>query len=348
MRTITTLFAAATMLSLGATSAPAQQPAPGASATPNRIEAIRARGNFRCGVYENVPGLATLDAQGRWQGFDVDFCRAMGAAFLGSGEKVEFVKMNFAQGIPAVRSGEIDMAALAITVTVQRETELGLDFIGPTLYSGHAFMVHKRSGATKLADLDGATICIVAGTITDSLIADYFRARNMTFKPVAIETSAQMMPLYEEGRCDVVTLEPPFLATRRARLRVPSDHLILPEFFAKSDMGPVVRGDDLAFSQAARLVHWAVVTAEEMGITQANVEAMARDSRDPAIRRFLGVEGNLGSKAGLSDRFTIDVIKAVGNYAEIWERSYGKPYGLDRGPNRLARDGGQQWAPLWR
>jgi general L-amino acid transport system substrate-binding protein len=335
------LKAAALALGLGAALLPAAADAQG------RIAEVRNRGQFRCGIYENVPGLATLDAQGRWQGFDVDFCRAMGAAFLGSGDKVDFVKMSFAQGIPAVRSGEIDMAALAITVTIQRETELGLDFIGPTLYSGHAFMVHKRSGATKLADLDGATICVIAGTITDSLIADYFRARNMTFKPVAIETSAQMMPLYEEGRCDVVTLEPPFLATRRARLRVPSDHIILPEFFAKSDMGPVVRGDDLAFSQAARMVHWALVTAEEYGITQANVDQM-RESRDPAIRRFLGVEGELGGKAGLSNTFVVDVIKAVGNYGEIWDRNYGKPYGLDRGPNRLARDGGQQWAPLWR
>ena len=313
-----------------------------------RIGEIRNRGMFKCGVYENVPGLATLDPQGRWVGFDVDFCRAMAAGFLGSGEKVEFVKMTFAQGVPAVRSGEIDMAALAITVTVARETELGLDFVGPTLYSGHAFMVHKRTGATKLADLDGATICVIAGTITDSLIADYFRARNMTFKPVAIETSAQMMPLYEEGRCDVVTLEPPFLATRRARLRNPADHLILPEFFAKSDMGPVVRDDDRNYSHAARMVHWALVTAEEYGITQANLDATIRDSKDPAVRRFLGLEGDLGAKAGMSNTFTQDVIRAVGNYGEIWERNYGKPYGLERGPNRLARDGGQQWAPLWR
>lgn len=320
----------------------AQAPASG------RLADVRARGVFKCGIYENVPGLATLSAQGRWEGLDVDYCRGMAAAILGSADKVEFVKMTFAQGIPAVRSGEVDMAALAITATVQRETELGLDFVGPTLYSGHAFMVHRRTGAKSLADLDGATICIVAGTITDSLIADYFRARNMTFRPVAIETSAQMMPLYEAGRCDVVTLEPPFLATRRARLQVPADHIILPDFFAKSDMGPVVRSDDVAFSQAARMVHWALVTAEEMGITAENVEAMARDSRDPAIRRFLGAEGNIGSRAGLSDKFVMDLVRGVGNYAEIWERNYGKPYGLERGPNRLVRDGGQQWAPLWR
>lgn len=321
---------------------------PTAAEAQGRIAEIRARGNFKCGVYENVPGLATLDAQGRWQGFDVDFCRAVAAAVTGSADRVEFVKMTFAQGMPAVRSGEIDMAALAITATVQRQAELGLDFVGPTLYSGHAFMVHKRTGATKLADLDGATICIIAGTITDSLIADYFRARNMTFRPVAIETSAQMMPLYEEGRCDVVTMEPPFLATRRARLRNPADHIILPEFFAKSDMGPVVRGDDRAFSIAARMAHWATVTAEEMGITSANLDEVVRTSRDPAVRRFLGLEGDIGTKAGLSNTFAQDVIRAVGNFGEIWDRAYGRPFGLDRGPNRLTRDGGQQWAPVWR
>jgi general L-amino acid transport system substrate-binding protein len=321
---------------------------PAAADAQGRLAEIRSRGVFKCGVYENVPGLATLDPQGRWQGFDVDFCRAVAAAVLGSGDRVEFVKMTLAQGIPGLRSGEIDMAALALTATMQRQAELGLDFVGPTLYSGHAFMVHRRTGATKLADLDGATICVIAGGVTDSLIADYFRARNMTFKPVAIETSAQMMPLYEEGRCDVVTLEPPFLATRRARLRNPADHIILPELFSKSDMGPVVRGDDRAFSMAARMAHWVTVTAEEMGITQANLAETVRTTRDPAVRRFLGLDGDIGSKAGLANTFAQDVIRAVGNFGEIWDRNYGKPFGLDRGPNRLVRDGGQQWAPVWR
>lgn len=336
------LLIAATLL---ATALPAFAQAPQSG---SQLKAIRDRGVFKCGVYENVPGLASLNAQGQWVGFDVDYCRAMAAAILGSPDKVEFVKMTFAQGIPGVKSGEVDMAGLAITDTVGRQTELGLDFIGPTLFSGQAFMVNKRSGATKLADLNGATICIVAGTITDSLIADYFRARNMTFRSVAIETSAQLFPLYEEGRCDVVTMEPPFLATRRARLKVPADHVILPEFFAKSDMGPIVRSDDVMSSKAMKMVHWAVVTAEELGISSQNVDEIAKTSKDPAIRRFLGVDGNMGSKAGLTDTFTQNVIKAVGNYSEIWDRNYGKPFGLDRGPNKLTRDGGLQAVPLWR
>jgi len=155
------------------------------------FDEIKERGKLRCGIYQNVPALATLDDQGRWQGFDVDYCRAVAAALFGDSNAVEYVTMNFAQGIPAVKSREVDMAGLAITYTIGRDTELGLDFIGPTLYSGHGFMVHKRTGATKIADLDGATICVVAGTVTDSLISDFFKARNMTYTPVAFENSNQ-------------------------------------------------------------------------------------------------------------------------------------------------------------
>ncbi len=229
-----------------------------AQTAPDQLRTIRDRGVFRCGVYDSVPGLSALDAQGNRVGFDVDYCKAMAAAILGDATKVEFRTMSLAQGIPALKSGEVDMVALAITYSIQRDTELGLDFVGPTLYSGHAFMVAKRTGATKIADLDGATICIVAGGITDSLIADYFRARNMTFKPVAIENSTQMYTLYEEGRCDVVTSEVPFLGMRRSRLRDPSAHLILPEIFAKSHMGPVVRDDDRAYtmSRAGYILPW--------------------------------------------------------------------------------------------
>lgn len=323
----------------------------GAMAQPKSatIDTIKQRGTFKCGVYENVPGLATLNDKGEWVGFDVDYCRAMAAAILGDGKKVQFINLSFAQGMPALRSGEIDMAALAITYTVQRDTELGFDFVGPTLYSGHGFMVHKRTGASKLSELNGATICVVAGTITESLIADYFRPRNMTFKPVAIETSAQIAPMYEEGRCDVMTLEPPFLAMRRARMKVPGDHVILNELFAKSHMGPVIREDDRVFSNIARSVHFALVTAEELGIDASNVEQM-RTSKNPEVRRFLGLEGGIGSKMGLTDDFTVNLIKAVGNYGDLWDRSYGmKSTGkLPRGTNALARDGGLQWAPNWR
>lgn len=335
------LLAAAAVLGFGAAEAVAQV-AP-------QLDTIRGRNMFRCGVYENVPGLSALDAQGNRVGFDVDYCRAMAAAILGDANRVEFRTMTLAQGIPALRSGEVDMVALAITYTIQRDTELSLDFVGPTLYSGHAFMVHRRTGAQRLADLNGATICLVAGGITDSLIADYFRARNMTFRPLAVENTTQMYTLYEEGRCDVVTSEVPFLGMRRSRLRQPDQHLILNEIFAKSHMGPVVRDDDRRFAHVARWVHYALVNAEEMGITRANVSQML-ESRDPAIRRFLGVEGDVGRNMGLSNDFTVAILRAVGNYGEIFERHYGmqSEIKLPRGLNALAENGGLQWSPTWR
>ncbi len=314
-----------------------------------QLDTIRNRNVFRCGVYENVPGLSALDAQGVRVGFDVDYCHAMAAAILGDASRVEFRTMTLAQGIPALRSGEVDMIALALTYTIQRDTELGLDFVGPTLYSGHAFMVHRRTGATRLTDLNGATICVVAGGITDSLIADYFRARNMTFRPLAVENTTQMYTLYEEGRCDVVTSEVPFLGMRRSRLRQPDQHIILNEIFAKSHIGPIVRDDDRRFSHVARWVHFALVNAEEMGITRANLPQML-ESRDPAIRRFLGVEGDIGRNMGLANDFTQAIIRAVGNYGEIFERHYGQAsvIKLPRGLNALAQDGGLQWSPTWR
>jgi general L-amino acid transport system substrate-binding protein len=337
----TALLAAAAILGFGLAEAAAQV-AP-------QLDTIRNRNVFRCGVYENVPGLSALDAQGVRVGFDVDYCHAMAAAILGDPSRVEFRTMTLAQGIPALRSGEVDMIALALTYTIQRDTELGLDFMGPTLYSGHAFMVHRRTGATRLADLNGATICVVAGGITDSLIADYFRARNMTFRPLAVENTTQMYTLYEEGRCDVVTSEVPFLGMRRSRLRQPDQHIILNEIFAKSHMGPIVRDDDRRFAHVARWVHFALVNAEEMGITRANLPQMLQ-SRDPAIRRFLGLEGDIGRNMGLANDFTQAIIRAVGNYGEIFERHYGQAsvIKLPRGLNALAQDGGLQWSPTWR
>lgn len=313
------------------------------------LDEIKERGKLRCGVYQNVPALATLDDQGNWQGFDVDYCRAAAAALFGNGDAVEYVPMTFAQGIPAVQSREVDMAGLAITYTIGRDTELGLDFIGPTLYSGQGFMVHKRSGATSIAELDGASICVVAGTVTDSLISDFFKARNLTYTPVAFENSNQRYEYYENGRCDVVTSEIPFLGTRRLRMQVPEDHLILEEVFAKSHMGPIILESDPAWSNVARWIHYALVQADEFGISQDNIDEMLK-TQDPELQRFLGITESLGEKMGLPNDFTVAIVRAVGNYNDVWERNFGmkSPVQLPRGMNALARDGGLQWAPNWR
>lgn len=314
------------------------------------LDEIKARGKLRCGIYDNVPGLATLDDKGRWQGFDVDYCRAVAAALFGNGEAVDYVKMTFAQGIPGLKSREIDIAALAITFTAGRDGEQGLDFIGPTLYSGHGFMVHKRTGAKKIEDLNGATICVVAGTVTDSLISDYFKARNMTYKAVAFENTNQRYEYYENGRCDVVTSEIPFLGTRRLRLKNPDEHVILAETFEKSHMGPTLIDSDPQWSNVARMVHYALINAEEYGVCEDTI-AGKMDSKDPAVQRFLGKSDDaIGPKMGLAKDFTINIVKAVGCYADIWERNFGMKSAvkLPRGMNALPQNGGLQWSPNWR
>lgn len=322
---------------------------PTAASAGEALDQIKERGKLRCGIYENVPGLAVLDSKGVWQGFDVDYCRAIAAAVFGSGDAVEFVTMTFAQGIPAVKSREVDVAGLAITYTIGRDTELGLDFIGPTLYSGHGFMVHKRTGASKIEDLNGASICVVAGTVTDSLISDYFKARGMTYTPVAFENTNQRYEYYQNGRCDVVTSEIPFLGTRRLRMQNPDEHVILEEVFAKSHMGPIVLEADPQWSNVARWVHYALVQADEFGVNQANIDEKLK-TQDPELQRFLGVTESIGKNMGLPNDFTVAIVRAVGNYGDIWDRSFGmkSPVQLPRGMNALAQDGGLQWAPNWR
>jgi general L-amino acid transport system substrate-binding protein len=321
----------------------------GAATAGEILDDIKARGKLRCGIYQNVPGLATLSDKGEWQGFDVDYCRAVAAALFGDGNAVDFVNMTFAQGIPAVNAREVDMAGLAMSLTIGRDTELGLDFIGPTLYSGQGFMVHKRTGATRIEDLDGASICVVAGTVTDSLISDYFKARNMSYTPVAFESSDQRYEYYENGRCDVVTSEIPFLGTRRLRMKNPDDHLIMEETFVKSHMGPIILEADPQWSNVARTVHYALVQADEFGITAENVDEMLK-SEKPDIQRFLGVTENIGEKMGLANDFTVNIIRAVGNYNDVWERNFGmkSEVKLPRGMNALPQNGGLQWSPIWR
>lgn len=314
------------------------------------LDEIKERGKIRCGIYQNVPGLAVLDDKGQWQGFDVDYCRGAAAAIFGDGDAVEYVTMTFAQGIPAVQTREVDMAGLAMTLTIGRDTELGLDFIGPTLHSGQGFMVHKRTGASKIEDLDGASICVVAGTLTDSLISDYFKARGLTYQPVAFEDTNQRYEYYENGRCDVVTSEFEFLGTRRIRMTNPDDHIILPDAFTKSPMGPIILQSDPAWTDVAKWIHWTLINAEEMGITQANVDEMKATSQDPTVQRFLGATETIGEKMGLPNDFAYQIVKAIGNYAEVYDRSFGmnSPVQLPRGQNALWSDGGLQWAPVFR
>ena len=313
------------------------------------LDDIKARGELSCGTLNYLPGVGFLNDEGEWSGFDVDFCRAAAAAVLGDPNALKLVALTGPQKFPVLDSGEIDILSRSVTMTASRETSLGYDFIGPNLMSGQGFMVRKDSGVTSMDELDGATICVLAGTVTERYVADYFAYRKMTFTPVASEGSDQMYQMYFDGRCDAVTQEPPYMAIRRLRSGQADDHVILDQIVSKSFEAPLIREGSPKLREVLQWMHYGMVTAEELGITQANVEEMAATSDDPVVRSFLGAEGNIGEGMGVSNDWMVHVIKAVGNYGEFFDRNLGKnsPLGLERGMNALWRDGGAMTAPGW-
>lgn len=313
------------------------------------LDDIKARGELSCGTLTYLAGVGFLDDQGNWSGYDVDFCKAAAAAILGDPAKVKFVALTGAQKFPALDSGEIDILSRSVTQTISRETTLGYEFIGPNHMTGQGFMVHKDTGVTKVDELDGASVCVLAGTVTERYLADYFGARGMSFKPVAAENSDQMFSMYFDNRCDAVTMEPPYLAIRRTRSTNADAHVILEKLIAKSFEAPVIREGSPRFREVLQWMHWGMITAEELGITQANVEETAATTKDPVARRFLGVEGSIGSGLGVDDDWMVKVIKAVGNFGEFYDRNLGKDSALQvpRGMNALWRDGGAMVAPGW-
>ncbi|PWL16204.1 amino acid ABC transporter substrate-binding protein [Falsochrobactrum shanghaiense] len=313
------------------------------------FETIKQRGHLKCASYENVAGISTIDSKGEWRGLEVDFCRAVSAAVFGSPDKVEFVPSTFSTGVTAVSTGEVDLAGLAITMNISRDTDLGFDFIGPLVFTGLGFMVHKDLEAKTFEDLDGASICISAGTNHSTLITEVFRQRGITFKPVAFAESAQRLEAYESNRCDVYTTEIPILAATRERLKDPTAHDILEEVYQKSFTGMFTREIDPKWVNVVRTTYYGLIEAEELGINQANIDEMQK-SEDPEIQRFLGVAGNVGEAMGIPNDFMVKVLQSVGNYDDIWQRNLGanSPMKLPRGMNELYTNGGLLWSPTWR
>lgn len=313
------------------------------------FETIKQRGHVKCASYENVAGISTIDSKGEWRGLEVDFCRAVSAAVFGSPDKVEFVPSTFSTGVTAVSTGEVDLAGLAITMNITRDTDLGFDFIGPLVFTGLGFMVHKELEATTFEDLDGASICVSAGTNHSTLITEVFRQRGISFQPVAFAESAQRLEAYESQRCDVYTTEIPILAATRERLSDPSAHHILEEVYQKSFTGMFTRETDPKWVNVLRTTYYGLIEAEELGINQANVDEMLK-SEDPEIQRFLGVSGNVGEVMGVPNDFMVKVLQSVGNYDDMWQRNLGEqsPMQLPRGMNKLYTDGGLLWSPTWR
>jgi general L-amino acid transport system substrate-binding protein len=307
---------------------------------------VKARGHLLCGVSEGTVGFETPDANNEWQGIDVDYCRAIAAAIFNDPKAVRFVTSNSTVRWQQLGSREVDILARTSTWTMTRDTTLGLTFVAPIFYDGQGFMVTKATGITSALDLGGATLCIEAGTTTELNAADYFAANGLEYNPVTFVTQDEAYKAYEEGRCDAFTTDRSALAGNRLLLAVPDDHVVLPEVISKEPLTSVVRqGDDLWF-KIARWVFNAQLEAEELGVSSANVDEMLA-SENPGIRRLLGVEGDFGTPLGLTKDWAYQVIKHVGNYAEIFDRNVGagSPVGLARGINALWKDGGIQYSP---
>ncbi|QOR40571.1 amino acid ABC transporter substrate-binding protein [Billgrantia diversa] len=317
-----------------------------AVASADTLENTRERGAVQCGVSDGLPGFSAPNDQGEWQGLDVDVCRAVAAAVFGDSEAVRYISLNAVERFTALQSGEVDVLSRNTTWTTTRDTTLGLNFTGVTFYDGIGFMIHKDLGVSSAKELDGAAICVQSGTTTELNVADYFRANDMQFDPIVFDTSEQTVGGYEAGRCDVLTSDSSQLAALRIQLSDPSQSVILPEIISKEPLGPVVRqGDDQWFN----VVKWslfAMLNAEEMGITSENVDEML-ESENPDVARLLGRDGNYGEAMGLDANWAYNIISQVGNYGEIYDRNVGmdSPLEIERGINALWTEGGIHYAP---
>jgi general L-amino acid transport system substrate-binding protein len=315
------------------------------------LDDVKARGKLNCGVTTGLVGFAAPNANGEWEGFDVGVCRAVAAAVLGDPTAVEFVPTTGKTRFTALASGEIDLLARNTTWTFQRDVELKFDFVGVNYYDGQGFMVPKALGVSSAKELDGATICIQTGTTTELNLADFFRANNISYEPVPIETNAEAQPLYLEGACDVYTTDASGLAATRAAFENPGDHVVLPEIISKEPLGPLVRHGDNDWADINSWVLNALIAAEELGVTSANVaELSAAPGANPEINRLLGTEGTLGEMLGLTNDWAKNAIMAGGNYGELFEKNIGEntPIGLARGLNAQWTEGGLLYSPPFR
>ena len=318
-------------------------------ASAGTLEDVKARGVLRCVVSTGVAGFAYPDAKGVWKGFDIDFCRATAAAVLGDPNKIKAVTSTGKTRFTLLNSGEGDVLWRNTTITFSRDVGVKLRFHGVNYYDGQGFLVSKALGITSATQLDGASVCIQTGTTTELNLADYFHANGMKYEAVPIETNDEARQNYVAGRCDVYTTDASGLASTRSTFTDPENHIILPEIISKEPLGPATRHGDAQWSDIITWVLNATITAEEKGVTQANVDKM-KSSKDPEILRLLGVEGSQGVELGLGKDWAYNIIKAVGNYGEIFERNIGvkTPIGLERGLNALWTNGGLQYSPPFR
>jgi general L-amino acid transport system substrate-binding protein len=340
MKRAVTPFALAAMVAIGATL--------GASmASAQTLNTVKTRGILNCGANGTLAGFGLPDAQGNWTGLDADFCRAIAAAIFDDPNKVKFVPLTAKDRFTALQSGDVDVLSRNTTWTASRDSSLGLNFGAVTYYDGQGFMVRKALKLNSALELNDAAICVQQGTTTELNLGDYFRANKMKLKTVTFASANEALRAYDTGRCDAYTTDASGLYAERMRLAKSDDHIVLPEIISKEPLGPAVRQGDDQWFDIVRWTHYAMLSAEELGITKANVDEQMK-SAFPDVKRLLGTEGNYGEQFGLTKDWAYRIVKHVGNYGEVFEKNLGQgsPMKIDRGSNALwTTKGGLQYAP---
>jgi len=310
------------------------------------LDAVKKKGFVQCGVSTGLTGFSNPDDAGNWSGLDVDVCRSLAAALFGDAKKVKYTPLTSKERFTALQSGEVDVLSRNTTWTLSRDTALGLDFVGVTYYDGQGFMVPKSLGVKSALELDGASVCVQTGTTTELNLADFFRANNMQFSPVNFERPDEARTAYEQGRCDVYTTDKSGLYAERTGLAHPDDSIILPETISKEPLGPAVRHGDNEWGDVVRWTLYAMIEGEDLGVSSANVDDQKANSKNPEVRRLLGVEDEMGKDLSLPSDWGYQIIKQVGNYGEVFERNLGQstPLKIDRGLNAQWKNGGLQYA----
>ncbi len=317
-----------------------------AQAQQSTLDAVKAKGFIQCGVNTGLAGFGAADSQGVWKGLDVDLCKSVAAAVFGDPNKVRYTPLTAAQRFTALQSGEIDILSRNTTWTLQRDSSLGLDFVGINFYDGQGFMVHKKLNVKSAKELNGATVCVQSGTTTELNMADFFRSNRMQFTPVVFEKLEETINAYISGRCDAYTTDRSGLAsTRSSQGNNAGEHIILPEVISKEPLGPTVRQADPKWTDIVRWSFFATVEAEDLGLSSTTIDSKMNDP-NPNIQRFVGKTGDMGKQLGLENNWSYNIIKMVGNYGESYARNI-EPIGLERkgSPNALWTNGGLIYAP---
>ena len=313
------------------------------------LQTVKERGYIVCGVNSGLPGFAAQDEEGNWTGLDVDFCRAVSAAVFGDADKVEYIGLNSAQRFPTLASKSIDILSRNTTWTISRDVNLMFEFAGVSYYDGQGFLIPTELGITSATQLNGAFVCITPETTSELNLNDYFAEQNMAYMPVYVEGNKDAKAKLFAGECDVFTTDASGLASARAGADNPEDWVVLPEIISKEPLGPLVRQGDQEWEDVVRWTLFAMINAEEMGITSKNVDLMLT-SKSKEVKRLLGVEGYMGPMLGLGMKFGYNIIKQVGNYGESFDKhiGLGTPLNLERGLNNLWNNGGILYVPPFR